>query len=102
MTFAERINPSTKSFCPRFTALVGAIIGYDYGLRDGRGGKWTGVSITSEGIVIAATTAHPSGAFVGPAEDLERNIRVFINLLDEEDRNEFFGRYAARVRDLRN
>ena len=30
--FAERINPTNLGFSPKMTAIVGAIIGHDYGV----------------------------------------------------------------------
>ena len=32
--FAERINPRNLGFSPKLVAIVGAIIGHDYGVRD--------------------------------------------------------------------
>ena len=63
--FAERIDLRKFNFSPKLTALVGAIIGHDYGVRDRKGGRLTVLSITSDGFVVAASTAHESGAFVG-------------------------------------
>src|SRR5690348_2999129 len=61
--FARRINPAALNFSPKMVAIVGAIIGHDYGVRDGRGRQLTGLSITSDGFVIAETTPVSSGTF---------------------------------------
>lgn len=101
MTFEERINPKNFNFSPKLTALVGAIIGHDYGARDGKNGQLTSVSITSDGYVIAGSTAHESGAFVGSASDLERNLAMWKADLTAEDRKQFESIYSARVTDWR-
>ena len=101
MTFEERINPANFNFSPKFTAIVGGIIGYDYGARDGKGGKSGALSIASDGFVIAQSTAHESGAFIGTASDLERNVGKYVALLTEEDKTEFELRYAQAVTDWR-
>ena len=101
--FAKRINPRNLGFSPRLVAIVGAIIGHDYGVRDGRGGCLTSISITSDGCVTAHSTASDGGgAFLGSAGDLEQNIRLFRADLSEDDRNEFDQLYAKNVRDWRS
>ena len=103
--FAERINPRHLGFSPKMTAIVGAIIGHDYGVRDSRGGRLTSLSITSDGYLIASSTAHESGAFIGSADDLDRNLEQFtLALHDEasdEDAEEFEGLCALNIRDWR-
>src|ERR1700733_11730824 len=44
--FAERIHPGRLGFSPKLAAIVGAIIGHDYGVVDGKGGTPTSISIT--------------------------------------------------------
>ena len=103
--FAERINPRNLGFSPKMTAIVGAIIGHDYGVRDRKGGYLTALSITSDGYVMAQSTAHESGAFVGNAADLDRNLadyRFTLAAENDEDAEEFDRLYAANVRDWRN
>ena len=104
--FAERINPRNLGFSPKMTAIVGAIIGHDYGVRDRRGGQLTGLSITSDGFVTAHSTASDGGgAFIGSAEDLDRNLadyRFTLAAENDEDAEEFDRLYAANVRDWRN
>src|ERR1039458_5239218 len=51
--FAERISPRDLGFSPKMAAIVGAIIGHDYGVRDSRGGQLTSLAITSDGYVTA-------------------------------------------------
>ena len=103
--FAERINPRNLGFSPKMVAIVGAIIGHDYGVRDRKGGYLTALSITSDGYVMAQSTAHESGAFVGNAADLDRNLEQFVMVLhndvSDEDAEEFDRLYAANVRDWR-
>ncbi len=104
--FAERINPRNLGFSPKMTAIVGAILGYDYGVRDRKGGQLTGLSITSDGFVTASSTASDGGgAFIGDAADLDRNIEQFVMVLhdgaSDEDAEEFERIYKERVIDYR-
>lgn len=99
--FAERIDPRKFNFSPKLTALVGAIIGHDYGVRDQKGGRLTELSITSDGFVVAASTAHESGAFVGDAAEMAGNIGMWLEELSAEDRAEFLGLHRTNVRDWR-
>lgn len=101
--FAERINPSRFNFSPKLVAIVGAIIGHDYGVRDGvRGGRLTGISITSDGFVMAGSTASDGGgAFIGAASDLDRNLAAYREALLPEDREAFDNLYKANVNDYR-
>jgi len=106
-SFAFRIHPGNLGYSPKMAAIVGAIIGHDYGVRDSRGGRLTSLSITSDGYVTAHSTASEGGgAFLGSADDLERNVEEFsLNLHDaasDEDAEEFDRRYKANVRDWRN
>lgn len=87
MSLAERINPRNLGYSAKMTAIVGAILGHDYGVRDRRGNRLTGLSITSDGFVIAHTEPVSSGAFIGSADELEINIKRLLadaNLTDEE------------------
>ena len=103
--FAARINPDNFGFSPRMTAIVGAIIGHDYGVRDSRGGRLIGLSITSDGYVTASSTAsNGGGAFIGSAADLDRNLadyRFALAAENDEDAEEFDHIYKARVYDYR-
>lgn len=99
--FAERINPRRYNFSPKLVAIVGAIIGFDFGVRDRKGGRLTSISITSDGFVIAGSTAHESGAFIGSAEDMTNNIGLWLNELTADDRAEFEKLYRANVEDWR-
>jgi hypothetical protein len=94
--FAERINPRRFNFSPKLTAIVGAIIGYDYGVRDGRGNHLTSISITYDGFVIASCNA-----FLGNADDLALNLRAFTRCLSAGDAGEFDKMYHDRVQDWR-
>jgi hypothetical protein len=104
--FAEKINPRTLGFSPKMTAVVGAILGYDYGVRDRKGGYLTGLCITSDGFVTASSTASDGGgAFLGVVTDLDRNIEQFLFVLaserDEADVDTFKALYKANVTDWR-
>ena len=101
-TFTERINPSQFGFSPKLVALVGAIIGHDYGARDRRGGQLLSLSITSDGYVVAQSTASDGGgAFVGDVGDLEENLSLWKEDLSPEDQAEFNRLYVANVKDWR-
>jgi len=101
---AERMNPRAAGFSPKMTAILGAIIGHDYGGVDSRGGRLTSICISSDGFVTAGSTSSDGGgAFLGSASDLERNLA---NLLDALHLNEsealaFERVYADRVQDYR-
>ena len=104
--FAERINPRNLGFSPKMTAIIGAIIGHDYGVRDRRGGYLTSLAITSDGYVMARSTASIGGcAFIGSASDLERNIEAYRFALaadvSDEDAETFEALYASNVKDWR-
>jgi hypothetical protein len=104
--FAERINPSKLGFSPKLTAIVGAIIGHDYGVRDRKGGGLTSLSITSDGYVICGSTASDGGgAFIGLADDLDRNIERFTRTLhdgaSDEDAEEFERLCKVNITDWR-
>jgi hypothetical protein len=103
--FAERINPTNLGFSPKMTSIVGAIIGHDYGVRDSRGGRLTSLSITSDGYLMASSTAHESGAFIGSANDFQRNLSAYRLALGSEvtdaDGEEFDRLCALNVRDWR-
>ena len=99
--FAERINPSKFNFSPRLVAMVGAIIHHDYGVRDGRGSHITSLSITSDGFIIGHTESPDVSPFLGDAEDLRRNIAVWIQELTVQDGAKFLELYAQNVDDWR-
>ena len=104
---AERINPRNLGFSPKLTAIVGAIIGHDYGVRDRKGGLLSSLSITSDGYVMASSTASDGGgAFIGDAQDLDRNLEQYIMVLhddvSDEDAEEFERLYKANVTDWRS
>ena len=106
-SFEDRVNPRNLGFSPKLTAIVGAILGHDYGVRDRKGGLLSGLSITSDGYVMASSTASDGGgAFIGSAEDLERNLEQYIMVLhddvSDEDAEEFERRYKANVTDWRS
>lgn len=100
--FAERIHPGKLGYSPKLAAIVGAIIGHDYGVRDGRGGYLSSIAITSDGFVVASSTASDGGAFIGTATDLESNLAQFKDELSVEDRAEFDLSWKARVLDYRS
>lgn len=95
--FAKRINPRKYQFSPRLTAMVGAIIGYDYGVRDGRGGHITSLSFTSDGYVIGQSTASDGGgAFLGTREELHGNLGQWVTHLQNRDASKFWEIAASR------
>jgi hypothetical protein len=101
--FADRIDPHKFNFSPKLTAIVGAIIGHDYGVRDRKGGTLTSLSITSDGFVTCGSTASDGGgAFIGSADDLDRNLAEWKADLTAEDRAEFERTYKASVTDWRS
>lgn len=100
--FATRINPAKFNFSPKLTAIVGAIIGHDYGVRDRKGGKLTSVSITSDGFVTCGSTASDGGgAFLGDAADLSRNLQLWLRDLSSPDQRRFAELYKTNVKDWR-
>ena len=103
MNLAEKLNPRKLGYSPKMAAIVGAIIGHDYGSRDPRGGKIGHISITSDGFIIAQTTSHETGAFLGEASDLERNLIMLVDdaKLTKEERAEYDRLYHSNVTDWR-
>lgn len=95
--FAKRINPRKYQFSPRFGAMVGALLGYDYGIRDSKGGHITSLSFTSDGFVIGQSTASDGGgAFLGTRSDLKENIELWLSHLDVADSLKFCTIAASR------
>lgn len=94
--FANRINPGKLGFSPKLTAIVGAIIRHDYGVRDRKGNRLSGLAITSDGCVISG------GAFLGGIGEIDQNLRLFRDDLSENDRAEFDRLYAENVLDYRS
>lgn len=99
--FAERIYPRKFGFSPRMAAIVGAIIGHDYGVRDSRGGYLTHLHITSDGFVMASSTVHDSGALLTNIAELTANLAPYLAELTERDRLEFQRLYKGNVKDYR-
>src|ERR1019366_9594787 len=96
MTFAERINPRKFNFSPKLTALVGAIIGFDYGVKDVRGNTLHSISISSDGFIFG----NGSQSFIGTASDLDANLLQFTTFcLNRADRKRFSSLYKKRVTD---
>jgi len=75
---AAKMNPGKLGFSPKMAAIVGAVLGFDYGVRTARGHQLIGLSITSDGFVIATTDPISSGAFLCTAEELARNLALVI------------------------
>lgn len=96
VTFAERVNPAQFNFSPKMVAIVGAIIGHDYGVRDGRGNFLASISITSDGFIIGSCNS-----FLGAADDLNRNLADYRTFLTKEDAAQFDALYQSRVKDWR-
>jgi hypothetical protein len=91
-------------YSPKMTAIVGGIIGHDFGVRDRKGGKLGPLSITSDGFVIAQSTASDGGgAFVGTARDLERNIELLLRdaKLSNDEQHQFDLLFRKNVTDWR-
>jgi hypothetical protein len=100
---ADKLNPQKLGYSPFMGAIVGAILGYDYGVRDSRGGRLTGLSITSDGFLMGSTTSHETGAFLGAVDDLDTNLAKLVQdaNLTPAERQEFAELYKARVLDWR-
>ena len=103
LLLAQKLNPQYLGYSPMMAALIGAIIGHDYGARDLRGGMLTGLTITSDGFIIASTTSHEIGAFFGTADDLTRNLKQLLSEanLTVEERKQFAALYRENVTDWR-
>lgn len=103
-SLAEKLNPQKLGFSPKMAYLLQAIIGHDYGVRDGRGGFGSSISITSDGFVVVSTSSHESGAFIGAASDLTRNLNLLLAEanLSPEQKIEFDNLYKTHVTDWRN
>lgn len=100
----DKLNPRTLGFSPKIAYILQAVTGFDYGVRDGKGGYAASLSITSDGYMIAATSSRESGAFLGDAGDLQRNLSALLNeaKLSPAERSEFDKLYASHVMDWRN
>jgi hypothetical protein len=53
-----KLDIALKHYSPMMAGITGAIVGHEYGARDPRGGKLNGLSITSDGFVIASTSLY--------------------------------------------
>lgn len=95
--FADRINPSRFSFGPRLTAVVGAIIGHDYGIQNGAWGYLSNLTITSDGYVTADSTTIGKGAAIGVTHNVARNLSEYLDYLNDKERAEFDRLYALNV-----
>ena len=100
--FAERINPAKLGYHKFLAAIVGAIIGFDYGVLSRKDGRLTNLSITSDGFVMADSTAHETGAFIGSADEMVCNLEVWLKELTPDDRAKFKTLYERNVTDWRN
>ena len=93
-----------NNYSPKIAAIIGAVLGFDYGVRDGRGNQVTGLSITSDGFVIGQTPNPDASPFIGSADDLARNLALLIadaNLTLAETK--LYGRlYDTHVKDWRS
>lgn len=99
MTFAERIDPRKFNFSPKMTALVGAIIGFDYGVKDVRGNTLRSIAITSDGFIMG----NGSQSLIGLARYMDANLLQFTTFcLNRADRKRFTALYSKRVTDYRN
>ena len=70
------------------------VLGTDWVTCDHAGG---GMSITSDGFVVSGSL------FIGSADDLERNLRGFLNAaeVNEDERTLFGAMYSQKVHDWR-
>lgn len=100
-SYAARINPARFNFSPKLTAIVGAIIHHDYGIRDRKNGKLSHLSITSDGFVLADSSAHESGAFISDYDTLRLVIQQWLTELSDADAARFWELWRANVRDWR-
>jgi|ERR1035437_1382805 hypothetical protein len=104
MELFEKLDAARLGFSPKMAAIVGAVIGHDYGVRDRKGGKLGHLSITSDGYVTAQSTASDGGgAFIGSAEEVESNLGLLVSeaALSAEEKAEYDRLYAAHVTDWR-
>jgi len=99
--FAERINPRNFNFSPTMQAIVGAIIGHDYGVRHRYGARVTGISITSDGYVLLDTDPVSSGFFLDTIEALIVKLYMYVKELSNADRAEFNRLYVRNIKDYR-
>ena len=102
VAFAARIHPRKFGFSPKLTAIVGAIIGHDYDVRDSRGGHITSISISSDGFVMATSTASSGGgALLCCADEMSDSLTEWVTELTHDDRIEFVRIYRECVKDWR-
>ncbi len=96
----KSLDPRKLGYSPKMSAIIGALLGHDYGVRDSRGGQFTGeFNVTSDGFVIASSTASESGAFIGTVRDFDCNLsRLMLDAhLTAQEAAEFSRILATRV-----
>lgn len=77
-TLAAKFQAVLTNYSPKMAALLGAVIGHDFGVRDGQGNQVTSLSITADGFVIGHTPDPDSSPFIGSADDLDRNLALVL------------------------
>lgn len=103
-SLVNKLNPSRLGYSPKMAAIVGAILGHDYGSRDRKGYRYDSLSITSDGFLIGNTVPVSSGAFLGSASDFDRNLTMLLAdaKLTTDERITFNRLYSSHVTDWRS
>jgi hypothetical protein len=98
-----KFTVALEHYSPQMTALIGAILGHDFGVRTRKGHQLVGLSITSDGFVIGSTDPVSSGAFIGAASDLSGNLMRLLEdaKLTDAEYTEYKQRYEQHVTDWR-
>jgi len=101
---AAKLTPHIHGFPTRMTAVIGAILNYDYGVREPDGGKLTYIHITKSGDVVSLCTGCTQPlVYIGPVQTLEQDIRTLTKRakLTQTEIEEFERVYRLRVKDWR-
>jgi len=96
----KKLHPARFS---HMSVRMGAIVGYliDVSVTDP---DITGLTITSDNFVLAATSDDPfMNSFIGSWSDLKRNLKELIEVADltKEEKGVFFLELAEKLRDWR-
>jgi hypothetical protein len=96
---AQKLDPRVLGYGDGLALIIGVILGHDYGVRDRKLGQLTGLSITSDGRVLAACTARKGKFLVGSAEGLETKLALLVSAakLNDQERAEVNSCYRKAV-----
>lgn len=76
----KALDPRKHGYSPKMSAIIGALLGFDYGVRDSHGGTLTTpFSVTSDGFVLCGHTTHDTGAFIGTVTEFNSNIQRLVH-----------------------